>query len=169
MNTVVHWLRIGIEMVVAVVAITATYVGICFLSYGSPNLKGPKLPGWFTAGFDYAMDETPLRWPLLHVADSIGIRDWHELRSYYRRAIAWRTRCGMNDNGDRVSCQMLMLLTSEMDAYYASREASFFPSSVRVATLTAEVDDLHPLVFGKDWEEFHARLAVSKAEHRCQE
>lgn len=165
MNRIVRRLRIGGAIVVAVVAITATYLGLSFWTYGSDTQKGPDLPEWFTAGFDYAVDETPLRRPVLRMAEWMGLRERHERFSEHRRIRAWLIRRGFKKGSD-VHADAGW---NQMHAYYASREASFFPSSVAMNSPTAESDEDHSFAFGKDWEELKARHFWRQAQQRCQE
>lgn len=165
MNRIIRWLRIGGATVAAAVVVTTAYVGLCFLSYGSQTWEGLDLPEWFTAGFDYAIDETPLRWPILRLAGLVHLRDEHESMSEHRRIRTWLIRRGFKKGGD-VHADAGW---NEMHAYYASREASFFPSLLPTTRPTAEVDESHPLAFAKEWAELADRRPVRQAERRCQE
>lgn len=172
MNRIVRWLRIGGATVAAAVIVATAYVGLCFLSYGSYTRKGLDLPEWFTVGFDYAIDETPLRWPILRIAGWIRLRDEHESLSEQRRMKEWafrwfRSKRGAAQNG--LLCGDRVEWKEKMNAYYARCETSFFASSELDTDPPMASNDAVPLAFGEGWEELIAWRSVRQAERRCQE
>ena len=147
--------------------LVSAYLGLSLFAYGNGGGNSWKTPAWFLAGYDYAVDETLLRAPILAVADLCGRRDWNESLSLSRRMRAWYQRHPLPEGGGPYGC-CFHGIDSALEEHLWRQDAGIWGLFGTFRHEEPPCDA--PMAFAKDWAEVRDRrdrLVMSAAEARC--
>lgn len=164
-----RWTIRGVLVMVFGTTLLMAYLVVCLFGYGC----GWGLPPWFLAGFDYAVDETPLRTPILSAAELFGLRDNHKLLSMIRRMRA-RLReqpVSVPDGSDGM--YWCYHTDPELDEYLWRENDEIWQFLGLATRAKPSRPCLNPPPLDADlpktWEELALKLIPGKAERRCLE